>query len=136
MGIKTLWLEEGKTGVELFEAIRRSGKIAKKKNKKNIIRFVADGFQVVFCAPKSEQESGDRLVSELKGNADFIACDVSRAEEVEAMIAQIKQKHGRLHVIFNNAGVGASDGRLHEIPNDRFQLLTNVNQIGAFYVMK
>jgi len=104
--------------------------------KAQVCKFVADGFQVVFCAPKSEQESADRIVSELNGSADFIACDVSRAEEVEAMIAQIKQKHGRLHVIFNNAGVGASDGRLHEIPNDRYQLLTNVNQIGAFYVMK
>ena len=90
----------------------------------------------MFCAPKTEEEAGNRIVSELNGKAEFIACDVSKATDVEAMMSLIKERHGRLEVIFNNAGVAGNDGRLHEIPNERVEILTKVNQIGAFYVLK
>nr|WP_293245335.1 SDR family oxidoreductase [Panacagrimonas sp.] len=62
--------------------------------------FLADGAQVIVCgreAPAELPRAGDRP-------AEFIACDVRKREQVDAMFEQIAQRHGRLDVLVNNAG--------------------------------
>ena len=52
------------------------------------------------------------------------------------MFDKIEEKYSRLAVIYNNAGIVSSHGRLHEIPNDKYSQLIDINQTGAFYVLK
>ena len=62
--------------------------------------FLASGAQVIVCgreAPADLPRSGDRSV-------EFIACDVRKREQVDALFEQIAQRHGRLDVLVNNAG--------------------------------
>ena len=44
-----------------------------------------------------------------------IACDVSVPEQVEAAVAQVVERFGRLDIAFNNAGVENKATPLHEI---------------------
>jgi NAD(P)-dependent dehydrogenase (short-subunit alcohol dehydrogenase family) len=39
-----------------------------------------------------------------EGGIDFVACDVRDAEQVDALIADVVARHGRLDVLVNNAG--------------------------------
>src|ERR1700755_2170271 len=36
-----------------------------------------------------------------------VATDVTRAEDVRRLFAQVRKKYGRLDLLFNNAGIGA-----------------------------
>ena len=62
--------------------------------------FLASGANVIVCgrnAPESLPSGNDR-------SAEFIACDVRKREDVDALFARIAQVHGRLDVLVNNAG--------------------------------
>lgn len=62
--------------------------------------FLDTGATVIVCgrtAPTELSSCADRAV-------EFIACDVRKREEVDAMFAQIVERHGRLDVLVNNAG--------------------------------
>lgn len=58
--------------------------------------FLAAGATVVVC--------GRTAPAEPLAGAEFIACDVRKREEVDAMFARIAERHGRLDVLVNNAG--------------------------------
>jgi len=63
-------------------------------------------------------------------------CDVGIPREVEAALAHCRDRYGRLDLLFNNAGVGPSAVRLHELSVETFDSVLAVNLRGAFLVMK
>jgi NAD(P)-dependent dehydrogenase (short-subunit alcohol dehydrogenase family) len=65
-------------------------------------RFVAEGAWVV--ASGRSRERGAELVREMGERVRFVAADVTREESVNAMIDEAVAWHGRLDVLFNNAG--------------------------------
>jgi len=65
-------------------------------------RFVAEGAWVV--ASGRSQERGAELMRELGDHVRFIAADVTRAEQIDALVDETVAWRGRLDVLFNNAG--------------------------------
>jgi NAD(P)-dependent dehydrogenase (short-subunit alcohol dehydrogenase family) len=65
-------------------------------------RFVAEGAWVV--ASGRSQERGAELVKELGDRVRFIAADVIRAEQIDALVDETVAWRGRLDILFNNAG--------------------------------
>jgi len=65
-------------------------------------RFIAEGAWVV--ASGRSQDRGAELVKELGDRVRFIAADVTRAEQIDALIDETVAWRGRLDVLFNNAG--------------------------------
>lgn len=63
-------------------------------------RFLAVGDVVIVCG----REQPAALPEQNGHKAEFIACDVRKADQVEALFAQIAARHGRLDVLVNNAG--------------------------------
>ncbi len=63
-------------------------------------RFLAAGDTVLVCG----REPPERLPEQNGHKAEFIACDVRKAEQVEALFSEIGRRHGRLDVLVNNAG--------------------------------
>ncbi len=69
------------------------------------LRFAAQGARVavVDIVPETGNETV-RIIREQGGEAIFLRTDVTRAEEVEAMVAATVGAFGRLDCAFNNAG--------------------------------
>lgn len=95
------------------------------------LAFLREGYRVVLAgrriAPLNEVAS--------EGGADRalpVATDVSRPESVAALFAQIKDKFGRLDVLFNNAGVSGIGTGFEDIAFEQWQNIVNINLTGSF----
>lgn len=66
--------------------------------------------------------------------ADVIAvlCDVRRAQEVQALADAAMRRHGAVHLLFNNAGVGAG-GLIWENTEADWEWVLGVNLWGAIH---
>jgi NADP-dependent 3-hydroxy acid dehydrogenase YdfG len=85
------------------------------------------GFRLVLAARSVDRLEG--LAKELggPGRALPVRCDVTEADQQEAMVSQAIDAFGRLDVVFANAGFGAARGFLAESPEHwRSMVLTNV----------
>jgi NAD(P)-dependent dehydrogenase (short-subunit alcohol dehydrogenase family) len=101
------------------------------------LAFASAGARVVVA--DVAREAGERTVGEIRaaaGDAIFVACDVSRAPEVEAMVAEAVATYGRLDCAFNNAGIGLTYTPLHELDEERWQRILAVNLTGVWLCMK
>jgi NAD(P)-dependent dehydrogenase (short-subunit alcohol dehydrogenase family) len=61
-----------------------------------------------------------------------ISCDVTQPDSIDALFAQIETTHGRLDVLFNNAGTNVPSMTIDELSIDQWQQVINVNLNGAF----
>jgi NAD(P)-dependent dehydrogenase (short-subunit alcohol dehydrogenase family) len=93
-----------------------------------IVRALAeDGYAVTVSArrPDKLQKAVDSLAAEgLEVTA--APADVSDEEQITKLIAEHKERYGRLDVLVNNAGVGVGSG-LHEITTKALDMQLDVN---------
>jgi NAD(P)-dependent dehydrogenase (short-subunit alcohol dehydrogenase family) len=92
-------------------------------------RLLAEGGATVVAAARR----GDRL-DVLAGADERIegcVCDVSRDEDLERLVAFTLERHGRIDVLVNNAGMGASHAAESE-PLDYFRRVVDVNLTALF----
>ncbi len=61
-----------------------------------------------------------------------ISGDISDPKAVDAMFAQVKERFGRLDVLFNNAGISAPAVPMEDLTYDQWQSVIGVNLTGAF----
>ena len=66
----------------------------------------------------------------------MVPTDVARPAEVEALFARVHEAHGRLDLLFNNAGVGAPPVLLEDLPFEAWQTVVDVNLTGMFLCMQ
>jgi len=69
-------------------------------------KFAAAGATVVIA--DVNEEAGEAAAAEIEsgsGAAAFMTCDVSRAADCERVVSETVKRHGRLDVLFNNAGI-------------------------------
>jgi glucose 1-dehydrogenase len=75
-------------------------------------------------------------VEEAGGRATFVATDVSRAEEVEALVAAAVDTYGRLDFAVNNAAVAPEFLRLVDCDEESFDRQIAINLKGVFFGLK
>lgn len=61
--------------------------------------------------------------------------DVTDFQSVERFVRQIQERHGKIDVLFNNAGVSAV-GPLHKVSEDLWNKVIAVNLTGVYHVSK
>jgi NAD(P)-dependent dehydrogenase (short-subunit alcohol dehydrogenase family) len=74
-------------------------------------------------AQTAKQLSGDHLVA---------PADVGDPAQVKAVFAKIKDKFGRIDMLFNNAGMGTPAMPIEELSFEQWQAVVGVNLTGAF----
>jgi NAD(P)-dependent dehydrogenase (short-subunit alcohol dehydrogenase family) len=99
--------------------------------------FAAEGAKVVVS--DVAEQAGQAVaadIAEQGGEAMFIACDVSKASDVQRLVQRIIDAHGRLDLAFNNAGIDVEDSKLADGSEENFDRLMDVNVKGVWLCMK
>src|SRR5204862_3716902 len=97
-----------------------------------IARMLRDeGFELTLVSRRPERI--EAAAAEL--GAAAIAADVSEADECERIVAEHRERFGRLDVLVNSAGVGIG-GRIEELSTKHWDLQLDVNLRGAFLVTR
>ena len=85
-------------------------------------------------------DSGEETLSAVKeagGDGMFVHADVSRPDDVAALVGQVVSAYGRLDCAYNNAGIeGFMAGRLHEYPEDIWDRVIDINLKGVWLCLK
>jgi NAD(P)-dependent dehydrogenase (short-subunit alcohol dehydrogenase family) len=79
-------------------------------------------------------ERGAAVATELRSaghSAGFMACDVSRKADVDALVDHVLQAFGRIDVLVNNAGIFRAADFL-DVTEEDFDAVINVNIKGSF----
>lgn len=93
------------------------------------------GYDVVINYVGNE-EAANQSVTELKAagsNALALKFDVTDKDAVEAGVAQVVEKYGRIDVLVNNAGI-TRDGLFMRMNSENWEAVINTNLNSAFYV--
>jgi NAD(P)-dependent dehydrogenase (short-subunit alcohol dehydrogenase family) len=93
------------------------------------------GWTVVFAGRQRERLEAAiarRPAETSEAQAEARVCDVSDAASVAELFADIAQRHGRLDLLFNNAGVFTAGLPLEEVPLDAWKAAVDINLTGAF----
>ncbi len=96
--------------------------------------FVNEGARVVFCGRR--QALGEALADKLGGKAEFVRADVAVEAEVADLIAGTAERHGRIDVLFNNAGGPAPIGSIADIDMGFYHRAMAVLVAGVVHGMK
>ena len=96
--------------------------------------FAREGASVVLC---DVNEAGGRAVErdirDAGGAALFVPCDDTRAADCERAVALTVERHGRLDVLFNNAGI-IRRATVVEIDEESWDRVMQVN-VKSIYLM-
>jgi NAD(P)-dependent dehydrogenase (short-subunit alcohol dehydrogenase family) len=97
--------------------------------------FLDKGSKVVLSDYNEElgQKEADRLKE--KGDVIFIKADVSKEDEVKALMDKTVEEFGTVDVVFNNAGIG-HQGETHELDYEDYERVIKINQDGVFFGSK
>jgi NAD(P)-dependent dehydrogenase (short-subunit alcohol dehydrogenase family) len=95
--------------------------------------FAAQGATVLCADISGRQDETARTIGKA---AVAIHCDVSKSEDVAAMVATAEDRFGRLDILVNNAGYSSDNRPLHEHDDALFDKLVAVNLKGVFNGMR
>ena len=97
------------------------------------LAFLEAGYHTALAGRRRDAlEETASLGAEFAGKALVVPTDVTRPEEVKALFAAVEDRHGRLDVLFNNAGSGAPAIPMEELTFEQWQAVVNVNLTGPF----
>lgn len=68
------------------------------------------------------------------GSAQAIACHIGEMEQIDAIFAAIKEQHGKLDILVNNAAANPYFGHVLETDLSAFQKTVDVNIRGYFFM--
>jgi NAD(P)-dependent dehydrogenase (short-subunit alcohol dehydrogenase family) len=104
--------------------------------KATAVTFARQGAQV-FCVDRNgaAAEEAAGIITSEGGNATAFAADVSRAADVEAMVAACLKTFGRIDVLDNNVGI-AEIGSVVDVSEAEWDRVFAVNLKSAYLSMK
>lgn len=97
------------------------------------LKFAREGAIVVACDVR--QAAVDETVAQCqaeRATAAGFVMDVTRREMVDAVVAQVLERFGRIDVLVNNAGI-TKDARLQKMTLEQFDQVIDVNLRGVFH---
>jgi len=100
-------------------------------------RFAEEGAEVVVsdAHPRRAQEVAAQMAKDYGREVPAFAVDVTRKDQVEAMVHGAVERYGRIDILFNNAGINKLSP-VWEMPDETWHLVLNVCLTGTFYVTR
>ncbi|MCU0768429.1 MAG: 3-oxoacyl-ACP reductase FabG [Burkholderiaceae bacterium] len=94
-------------------------------------RFLEEGATVALCDVR--REAVDAAVEALRelGPVEGHVVDVTRRDQIEAMVEAVRSRLGKIDVLVNNAGI-TLDARLQKMDDQQFDRVIDVNLKGTF----
>ena len=97
------------------------------------LKFAQEGAIVIVC--DIQQAGVDAAVAQCQAagaTAVGFVLDVTQRDMVDAVVAQVKDRFGRIDVLINNAGI-TKDARLQKMTLEQFDRVIDVNLRGVFH---
>lgn len=95
------------------------------------MKLAEEGAKVVIADMAAVDDTVAEIVAK-GGTASAFAVNVSKQEEVQALIKYAIDTYGTLDIMVNNAGINR-DGMLHKMPVENWQMVIDVDLTGVFY---
>jgi 3-oxoacyl-[acyl-carrier protein] reductase len=105
-------------GAEMIRAFGQRGA-------KCVVNYVAD--------PEGKNKADAESVAKGLKDPLLMECDVTKPEQVEAMMKQIQDRHGGLDILVNNSGI-IRDRTIKKMSMEEFESVVRVNLTGTFNV--
>jgi len=91
------------------------------------------GWTVVLNGRRMERlEEAQAMAGDDAARTLAVAADVSTADGVASLFAQVRETYGRLDMLFNNAGGGGPPVLLEDLTLEQWQRVVDLNLTGAF----
>ncbi len=101
------------------------------------LAFAREGAKVVVGNRRiAEGEETVRMVRAAGGEAILLRTDVTKAAEVEALVAKAVETYGRLDCAFNNAGITGDMARTADCTEENWDRTLAINLKGLWLAMK
>ena len=84
-------------------------------------------------------EEGERVAEEIRaagGSAEYYPLDVTDEKRVAEVVKAVYEKHGKINVLVNNAGIAGPNKPIHEYTREEWERVFDVNVTGAFLCSK
>ena len=94
------------------------------------LALVADGWTTIVTG--RDQAMLDAVVAEAGPLAAAVVCDVTSADDVRRLFDTAVERHGRVDLVFNNAGVAARGVPIDELDVSEWQRVVETNLTGTF----
>ena len=96
-------------------------------------RLKAEGATIVGTYHPMEADKADAWVESMGGDVEAVAGDVSSPEDSARMMGEIAEKHGRVDIIVNCAGI-TRDTTMKKMTAEQWDAVIDTNLSSAFYV--
>lgn len=103
-------------------------------------RLAKDGFNIAinYYPSDNDKANAEKVAEECRAfgvEAEIFPCDVSKHDDCEVMIKEIKERFSTIDVLVNNAGI-TKDGLLVRMSEDAYDAVIAVNQKSVFNMTK
>lgn len=95
------------------------------------MKLAEEGAKVVIADMAPADDAVKKIV-EKGGEASCLVTNVSKQEDVQALVQFAIDRYGRLDIMVNNAGINR-DGMLHKMPSENWDAVIAVDLTGVFY---
>jgi NAD(P)-dependent dehydrogenase (short-subunit alcohol dehydrogenase family) len=95
--------------------------------------FAHEGAKVVITG--RDQAALDAAAQSIGNSAEAVRSDISKIADIESVRAHIERKHGRVDIIFANAG-GAQPGMFEYMSEEDFDFTVNTNFKGTYFTVQ
>ncbi|QWD21010.1 SDR family oxidoreductase [Polynucleobacter paneuropaeus] len=92
------------------------------------------GYQVALTGRNLDKLQ--KAIIDIGGSEDSclaVSCDVGKPEQVKRLFVALRERFGRIDVLFNNAGMGAPAIPMEDLSYEQWMNVVNANLCGAFY---
>jgi NAD(P)-dependent dehydrogenase (short-subunit alcohol dehydrogenase family) len=101
------------------------------------LTFLNDGYRVVLAGRR--KDALEQTIKDAGANGSralAVPTDVAKPDSVAALFAAARKAHGRLDVLFNNAGVSAPGIPLEDLTFEQWKTVVDTNLTGMFLCMQ